>query len=190
MKSNQSTREMKKLPFLFGTILFAISLSSSAFAQDARYPIVNNYGGIYEINGAVDPDSDIHYRIVIDLKTLQSDKERLNQGLNNVARMMNLHGLGGVSKENLSVVIVAHGGATESILNHDGYRRKNDVDNPNIPLIDALKEAGAEIVVCGQSLLARGYEQNEVNNEVTIGLSMLTVVTEHMHKGFQLLVFD
>lgn len=181
---------MKKiLLFLLFTIL-SFTISASAMAQEARFPIVNDFGGIYEISSADDPDTEINYEIVIDLKSLQSDKKQLNQGLNNVARMMNLHGLGGVQKENLSVVVVAHGGATESILTHERYREKNGVENPNIPLITALKEAGAEIVVCGQSLLSRGYDQDEINPEVTIGLSMLTVVTEHMHKGYQLLVFD
>ena len=175
---------------LFFTTLLLIIVAAPVLAQDAQFPIVENYGGIYEINDADGPDTGIHYKIVIDLKSLQANKEQLNQGLNNVARMMNLHGLGGVSKENLSVVVVAHGGATESILTNAGYKKKNGVENPNIPLISALKEAGAEMVVCGQSLLARGYEHDEINPDVLIELSMLTVVTEHMHKEYQLLVFD
>ena len=181
---------MKKMHILLWLTILLIPITAPALAQNAQFPIVDGYGGIYEINGAAGPDKGIHYKIVIDLKSLQTNKEQLNQGLNNVARMMNLHGLGGVSEENLSVVVVAHGGATESILTNARYRKKNGVDNPNIPLISALKEAGAEMVVCGQSLLARGYEQDEINPAVTIELSMLTVVTEHMHKGYQLLVFD
>lgn len=181
---------MKKLPILFWLTCLFFASTVSAFAQDAQFPVVNNYGGIYEINGSEHPDSDVQYKIVIDLKSLQTGKEQLNQGLNNVARMMNLHGLGGVPQESLSVVVVVHGGATESILTHGRYQNKNGVENPNIPLIGALKDAGAEMYVCGQSLLARGYEQDEVNPEVAIGLSMLTVVTERMHKGYQLLVFD
>lgn len=153
--------------------------------------MVEQFGGIYEIPGSENPDPDIEYKLVIDLKTLQTDKNSINGGLNNVARMMNLHGLGGVQKENMSVIVVAHGEATEAILNHDGYERKNGISqNPNVELMNALKEAGAELFVCGQSLIGRGFPQSEVYQEVTIGLSMLTVVTEHMHKGYQLLVFD
>lgn len=170
--------------------LILLATYASANAQQAQFPIVDGYGGIYEIPGSVQPDPQIEYKIVIDLKTLQSGKVQLNAGLTNVARMMNLHGLGGVSSENLHVVVVAHGGATEAILSNARYKSKNGVDNPNPELISALKEAGADIYVCGQSLLSRGYEQEEVNPDVTIGLSMLTVVTEHMHKGYQLLVFD
>lgn len=159
-------------------------------AQHAQYPVVKGFGGIYEVSRSIKPDAGITYKIVIDVKTSQSEKDRINRGLNNVARMMNLHGLGGVRSENLNVVAVVHGGATEAILNNNAYRQKNGVDNPNLELIDALNKAGAKVYVCGQSLLSREYEHDEVNPEVTIGLSMLTVVTEHMHKGYKLLVFD
>jgi len=177
-----------KSPFL---TLFIIFLSTVAInAQQAQYPIVKQFGGIYEVPGGVNPDTEIEYKLVIDLKSGQADKEKINRGLNNVARMMNLHGLGGVQEDNLHVVVVAHGGATEAILNNDAYRKKNGMDNPNLPLIEALEAAGANIYVCGQSLLGRGYDHSEVNEEVTIGLSMLTVVTEHMHKGYKQLVFN
>jgi len=165
-------------------------LHKNLSAQEAKYPVVDGIGGIYEIPSSTNPDSDIYYKIVIDLKTNQPEKESVNAGLNNVARMMNLHGLGGVSKENMSVSVVVHGLATETILTNDGYRRKNGVDNPNILLIEALEAAGAEVIVCGQSLLGRGFPQSEVNGDVEIALSMLTAVTERQHKGYHLLVFD
>lgn len=171
--------------FLVLTLIYQLPL----IAQEAQYPVVDGFGGIYEIPGSTNPDPDIEYRIVIDLKTNQPDKEAVNAGLNNVARMMNLHGLGGVREENLSVIVVVHGLATETILNDEGYQRKNGVDNPNISLIDALEAAGAEVMVCGQSLLGRRFPQTEVNSEVEIALSMLTAVTELQHKGYHLLVF-
>lgn len=170
--------------FIVLTIAFTVN------AQEAKFPIVAGFGGIFEIKNAINPNTDQEYEIVIDLKTLQRDKESLNPGLNNVARMMNLHGLGGVSSENLSVVVVIHGGATDVILDNETYKSKYELDNPNIELIDALKEAGADIFVCGQSLLARNYPLESVNQDVKIGLSMLTTFTSYMHQGFVPLIFD
>lgn len=167
-----------------------VILCKPLFGQEARYPIVNDYGGIYEVENAVNPDTELTYKIIVDLKTVQPNKKEINSGLNNVARMMNLHGLGGVDAENLHVVVVVHGSATESILNNAGYQRKNQLDNPNLPLIDALKKAGVTFYVCGQSLIARNYDQTEVYKQVEVGLSMLTVVTTYMHKGYQLLIFN
>jgi len=183
------TVRMKKTT-LFITLITSMFLTGLVHAQQAQYPIVKDFGGIYEVPGGVNPDTEIQYKLVIDLKSGQADKEKINRGLNNVARMMNLHGLGGVQENNLHVVVVAHDGATETILNNDAYRKKNGVDNPNLPLIEALEAAGANIYVCGQSLLGRRYDHSEVNEKVTIGLSMLTVVTEHMHKGYKQLVFN
>jgi intracellular sulfur oxidation DsrE/DsrF family protein len=175
---------------VLSVLLILLISNVTVLAQQAKYPMVKEFGGIYEIPNSINPDSELDYKIVIDLKTFQQDKESINSGLNNVARMMNLHGLGGVKPENLNVAVVVHGGATESILNHAAYQQKNGVNNPNINLIKALKEGGAELYVCGQSLLARGYAQNEVNADVKIGLSMLTVVTTHMHEGYKQLVFN
>jgi len=174
----------------FPIFLILTLLSNLALAQEAQFPIVEGFGGIYEIEEAINPDSDLEYKIAIDLKTLQRDKESINPGLNNVARMLNLHGLGGVSAENLSVAVIIHGGATDVILDNDAYKKRYELDNPNIPLINALKESGVEIYVCGQSLLSRQYGRDEVNTEVEVALSMLTTFTTYMHNGYVPLVFN
>jgi intracellular sulfur oxidation DsrE/DsrF family protein len=175
----------------YSVIIFIVLLyTANAFAQSGANPVIKNFGTIYEIEGAVNPDSKIEYKIVIDLKTLQRDKESINPGLNNVARMMNLHVLGGVKAENLKVAVAIHGGATDVILNNESYKQKYELDNPNLKLIDELKEAGVELYVCGQSLLARKYSQDQVNSQIKIGLSMLTVVTTYMHKGYHQMVFN
>lgn len=176
--------------FLIPSLLFMISPKQGLAQQEARYPLVKGYGGIYPIPDAELPSQGEMYRVVIDLKAKQTDKTLINPGLNNVARMMNLHVLGGIAPMNLKIAVAVHGEATESILTHEGYRRKNGIDNPNIELIEALEEAGAEIYVCGQSLLSRGFAYEEVNPEVRIALSMLTTVTDHQNKGYHLLQFD
>lgn len=181
---------MKRLHIILVLLILGCMLPGVLAAQQAQFPIVKDFGGIYEVKDAVKPDLNIEYKIVIDLKTPQGKKENLNRGLQNVARLMNLHGLGGVKSENLKVVVVVHGGATVSILNNEGYQRKEGVKNPNVKLMNALKKAGSKIYVCGQSLLSRGYEHEEVYSEVNIGLSMLTVVSTYMHKGYKQFVFD
>lgn len=178
---------MKYLSIFFALLLI---LSTSSFSQEAQYPIIKGFGGIYEISEATNPDSEMKYKIVIDLKTLQRDKESINPGLNNVARMINLHGLSGVKPENLQVAVVIHGGATDVVLDNDTYKRRYELDNPNLTLIDTLKNTGVEIYVCGQSLLARKYERETVNSQITVGLSMLTTFTTYMHNGYVPLVFN
>ncbi|HBX65374.1 MAG: hypothetical protein CL670_06325 [Balneola sp.] len=172
------------------TLLLVLFTGISLKAQEAQFPIVKDFGGIYEIPNSVNPEVSDEYKVVIDLKTLQRDKASINPGLNNVARMMNLHGLLGTESENLSVAVVIHGGATDVILNNEAYQDRYELDNPNLALIDALKEAGAEVYVCGQSLLARQYAFGSVNPEVKTGLSMLTTYTTYVQNGYVPLVFD
>jgi len=174
----------------FIPILITALFSTLSFAQVAHFPIVSDFGGIYEIEDAVLPNAEMEYKIVIDLKTLQRDKESINPGLNNVARMMNLHGIGGVKAENLDVAIVIHGSATDVIIDNEAYQKRYELDNPNIALIAALKKAGAQVYVCGQSLLARQYARDEVNENVDVALSMLTTFTTYVHNGFAPLVFN
>lgn len=174
---------------LVSAFLFVV-ISNTVLAQEAKFPIVSDFGGIYEIENTVLPNSEIEYKIVIDLKTLQRDKESINPGLNNVARLMNLHGLGGIEAEKLDVAVIVHGGATDVIIDNEAYQKRYELNNPNIALISALKEAGAKIYVCGQSLLSRQYARDEVNEEVSVALSMLTTYTTYVHEGFVPLVFN
>ena len=159
-------------------------------AQEAKFPVIKSFGGIFEIPNSVKPEADTDYKIVIDLKTLQRDKSSINPGLNNVARMINLHALGGVKPENLKVSVAIHGGATDVTLTNEAYKKRYEMDNPNIPLLTELKNAGVELYVCGQSLIAREYAFSEIHDHITFGLSMLTVVTTHVQDGYTLLVFD
>src|SRR6056297_3564211 len=157
-------------------------------AQEAKFPVIKSFGGIFEIPNSVKPEGDTDYKIVVDLKTLQRDKSSFNPGLNNVARMINLHALGGVKPENLKVSVAIHGGATDVTLTNEAYKKRYEMDNPNIPLLTELKNAGVELYVCGQSLIAREYAFSDIHDHITFGLSMLTVVTTHVQDGYTLLV--
>lgn len=134
---------MKKILLLSLLLL----LPPLMYAQSAKFPIVSGFGGIYEIPDAVYPDAEMEYSIVIDLKSPQPDKSEINAGLNNVARMMNLHVLGGVAPEKLQVKVLIHGEATYLITNDEAYKERFGTINPNTPLISALVNAGAELYV-------------------------------------------
>ncbi len=169
---------------------FLILLSGSQlYGQDAS-PYVPDYGAIHDLENVIKPDPAKDYKIVIDLKTDQSNPKQINYGLNNVARMLNLHGVGGVPLQNLYVSVAIHGGATNVVLSDAAYKGRYGVINPNRELIKQLKEAGVNLYVCGQSLKARGYDFGETDTNIEIGLSMLTIVTERLMDGYGLLVFD
>ncbi|MCB0667996.1 MAG: DsrE family protein [Saprospiraceae bacterium] len=162
----------------------------SLSGQEAQYPIVKEYGGIYKIEKAtVLPDNNLDYRIVIDIVSGPDSPEQLNPALNNVARLMNLHGLGGIQPGKIEIVLAIHGKATVAVVDNDAYLKRFNVDNPNLGLIDHLKKAGVKLTVCGQSLLGSEIDPAEVNPDVEIALSMLTTVTTYQLRGFAFLRF-
>lgn len=85
--------------------------------------------------------------------------------------------------------MVVHGPAAQYVLNNEEYRKKFNTDNPNIPLLKELQEAGVRLLVCGQSLNKRGISPEAVTPEVKPALSAMTTLTTYQLKGYALLKF-
>lgn len=173
---------------LLTAIIFCTSFS--VIAQKTVNPIIKNYGGIYDLPDAeekIDPELD--YKIVVEVVRGSENPGDINWALNNVARMLNLHAMAGVSREKLHVVLAIHGSAAFTVMNNEEYQRKYKVENPNLDLYKSLKEAGVRIFVCGQSLIARDIDKDKIVSEVKVASSMLTTMTTYQLKGYAQLVF-
>jgi intracellular sulfur oxidation DsrE/DsrF family protein len=173
-----------------GLSLIFLFAAHFSFAQTAQFPIVKDYGGIYEIKDAIEtPDPSLEYKIIVDMTTGADNPEAISRWVDNVARMMNLHGLAGVPKDRLHVKVVIHGSAIFTLLTDANYQDRNKVDNPNLKVYDALLDAGAEIFVCGQSLIARDLVTSDLWPGVKIAHSALTTVTTYVPQGYTYLKF-
>lgn len=171
-------------------ILISTLGCSSLFGQSAQFPIVKEYGGIYEIPDATErPDPTLTYKLLVDLSTAAEDNKQISRWVDNVARLMNLHGLAGVPKKKLKVKVVIHGGAIFTLLNNEQYQERFQTDNPNLKVYEALLEAGADIMVCGQSLIARKMMTKDLWPGVRIAHSALTTITTYLPQGYVLLKF-
>lgn len=178
---------IKKLLLLFCLVCL---LNSLTFAQTAQFPIVKGFGGIYEIPEATEnPNPKGEYKIIIDLVSAADDTGQVNRMVDNIARMVNLHGIAGIPKENIKVKVAVHGGAIFSILNDAHYEKLFGVKNPNLPVFEALKNADVEFYICGQSLIARNMKTTDVWDGAEIALSMLTTLTTYVPKGYMLMRF-
>ena len=173
----------------FSVAIILLSISFCAHSQSQSAKIISDFGVINSIPNAQElPDKDLDYKIVIDVIAGGKSSE-LNPGLNNIARVLNLHAEGGVSKENIQIVAVIHSKATPSILANEDYKEHFGINNPNEKLIKQLNEAGVKIVVCGQSILASGYANNKINENVSLSISALTALTTYQLKGYVALKF-
>lgn len=161
-----------------------------AYAQERKFPIIPNYGGIFDIEKSEDiPDRNMNYNIVVEIATGSENPHELNFSLNNVARLINLHAQAGITKDKIKVIVAIHGEAAYSTLNNEGYEKKYSTNNPNLNLLTELKNAGVELYICGQSLIARKIDQKNIAPELKVALSMLTTVTTYQLKGYAYLKF-
>ena len=157
---------------------------------DAVFPVIKGYGGIYNIPFAtINAEPDLKYKVAIEVKMGSTDPAEINPALNNIARLMNLHVLGGAKEENLEVVAIVHGLATTSVITDEAYKKRFEVSNPNTNLINRLKSAGVKIILCGQSMRARNVDQDELADGVEVAISMLTAFTTYQLNGFAALQF-
>jgi len=184
-------RTMKRIiQSTFFVILIASFSSQNLLGQTRINPVVKGYGGIFNAPHATEkPDPNMEYKIVIDIATNDSEPDDLAYSLFNVARLINLHTMGGVPKENLKIVLAIHGGAAYAVMDNKSYKKKYKVDNPHLQLFKELKEAGVEMFACSQSLMGRGINHKKIVPEVEVATSMLTVMTTYQLKGYAALRF-
>jgi len=170
--------------------LFVLCFPLIGFAQSKVSPVVKNFGGIFEIPYAEEkPDPTLDYKIIVEVVSNTEKYDSINWPLFNVARLINLHVMGGVPKEKIQVVVIIHGAAAMTVMNNEAYKAKYGVDNPNLKLYQELQQAGIKMFVCGQSLIARKIDRFKMVPEVKIATSALTTLTTYQLKGYAMLRF-
>ncbi len=177
---------MKKI--LIATILFIGTTVINA--QTKVNPVIKHFGTVTEVPFSVEnPDIKLDYKVVVEVSSDNPKPENVHEFFDKVAAVVNLHALGGIPLNKLHVVMVIHSSAAQFVLNNDEYKKKFNVDNPNIPLFKELKEAGVKIFVCGQSLNKRNIPKENVTPEVRPSLSAITTLTTYQIKGYALLKY-
>lgn len=127
------------------------------------------------------------YKIVVDATRGTEKPDEVVPALTHTARLLNLHVYGGVPKQNMQVVVVIHSAAMPLVLRNEAYKTRFGVDNPNLPVLEALQKAGVQFYVCGQSMLKREYEQESLHPAIGLSVSALTLLTEYQLKGYALI---
>ncbi len=177
---------MKRILVLVSVLIFSVTVQ----AQNKLYPMVKNFGSVSEVPFAVEkPDPKLDYKIIVEVSSTNERQELVHEFFDKVANVVNLHALGGVPANKLHVVMVIHGPAAQFVVNDEAYQKKFGMNNPNIPLFAALKEAGVKIFVCGQSVLKRNIDPDTITPEVTVALSAVTTLTTYQLKGYAVLKY-
>jgi intracellular sulfur oxidation DsrE/DsrF family protein len=109
---------------------------------------------------------------------------KVNEGLEEVARILNLHVVSGVKKENVKAMVVFHAGSIMSVLTDNYYQEKFQCANPNLELLNQLQAAGVELYICGQSLALREIPASTVLPQVKITVAAKTTITHYDALGY------
>jgi intracellular sulfur oxidation DsrE/DsrF family protein len=137
-----------------------------------------------EVLGAHErPDPSVTYKVVFDLAAPMKAEEPY-AGLQAVARYVNTLARAGVAADHRHIAIVFHQGSTDIVMNNEAFKGRYQRDNPNLGMIRALKNAGVELHVCGQAVLARKIEPATIQPEIQLDLWALTTLVNLQQRGY------
>ena len=179
---------MKSTAIRLSTILFLASGSfGPASAESAKPLLVPGYEAAQDVPGARElPDPKTDYKVVFADAQDAKNPDDVNPMLPNIAMYVNTLGTHGVPPEHRHIVIMFHQRTPDIdiVMSNDAYKERYNRNNPNTALIHALKQAGVDIRVCGQGLLARKIDAKQVDPDVQIDLWALTTLVNLQLKGY------
>lgn len=162
--------------------------------QQARmiYPFVRGsiMTGVLPVPDITFPiDANKTYKLVFDFASgnLPLYKEgKVNPGLEEICRILNLHSAAGVADRNLDVLVVLHGPALMTFTNREEYQKRFQQVNANSNLVEALQKKGVRFVVCGQSLQLREMKRNQLMPGILESFSARTALSTLIQQGYVL----
>lgn len=148
-------------------------------------PVIRDYGRVHpRPDAAAQPDPNADYKVIVDVVHGSKEKGEVYGSLERLARLVNLMGFAKVPPEHVHIVAVLEGEAGFAAANNAVYRKHFKTDNPNLKLLHELKQAGVELLVCGQALAENGLVDADVGPDITVSLSALSDFAVYGHRGY------
>lgn len=168
--------------FCILSIIFTIN---SVTAQNKKEMAIKKYGSFksYE-NPAVIPSKKETYKILYRI-TKNVEKQGVNKGLWQVARLVNLLKAYDVPNKNIEIVALISGKGFPAIFTNEEHNKRYGKDNPNIDIINELIKHNVSIHICGQTIDDNKIDyKRDINPKVKLTLSAMIDVIEYSKKGF------
>ena len=171
----------------FTALLLASGSMGGANAASDKPMLVAGYEAARDLPGAQElPDPKTDYRVVFADGQDAKNPGEVNPMLPTIATYVNTLGKYGVPAEHRHIVIMFHQRTPDLdiVMTNEAYKERYNRDNPNIAIIHALRQAGVDIRVCGQGLLARKIDAKQVNPDVQTDLWAMTTLVNLQLKGY------
>lgn len=168
---------------------FAEKAKWERITAKAEYPALkagDNSGVIAVSNATEVPDPNIDYKLLFEVTGNNPDSmaKEVNNGLAEVARVINLHVASGIPVKRLKPVIVVHAAALHALKTNEAYQKKYKTDNPNLKVINELEKLGARFIACGQAMEFFEVKREELLPMVKISMTAQTALTHYQLKGY------
>jgi intracellular sulfur oxidation DsrE/DsrF family protein len=179
-----------KSPLFSWSVVLVLALTGAgpraAQAEDAL--AVPGYAVAVDVPGAHElPDPSLDYRIVWGIGQGADDHTKeVNPALPTIARYVNTLAKWGVPLEKRHIIVMFHQRSDDFdiVMTNEAFKARYGTDNPNIPLITALKKAGVEFRACGQAVVGRKIDAKAVNPDIQIDLWAMTSMMNLQMRGF------
>ena len=168
------------------TVLVALAFTFAGTVDAQEELPVPGYRAARDLPGAkLLPDPDVEYKVVFDAVVAAGNVDDINPMLAAVARYVNTLVKYGVPPEKRKIAVVFHQAAGPVVLKNEEFKARHDgQDNPNIELIRNLHAAGVKLHVCGQGMLARKIDPEDILEEIQLDLWALTTLIEFGRQGY------
>ncbi len=157
-------------------------------ATEWVYPLIKGYGGVHpRPELPMRPSPSVDYKIIVDVTHGGTDHDKVFGSLVRLARLVNVMAYAGVPHEHLHIAAVIENEAGFAAFSNAAYRKQFHIDNPNLALLHALRQAGVELMVCSQALAENGFEDSDIAPDVEVTLSALTDFAVYGERGYSYL---
>lgn len=173
------------------SILAALLMSFHGISQQkTQGPVIEGFGDTFKIpNTTYKTNTENIFSVVFDVMNSPEDKSAVNPWMETAARFLNMHAGEGVPLSGLKVALVVHHKASTDLLKDPFYKERFGVPNPNTMLLKELMEAGAHVIFCGQSSMAREVPIDKTIGGVRLSLSAMTALIQLQDEGYRLIKF-
>lgn len=165
--------------------LLVLIAGTPVFGQTSAQ-LIPDFGKFSEITDPYEKiDASLRHKIVFDVSQPARKPGGVHQGLERVARFVNLLAHHGAWPEAGDVVVTLHGPAARFALTEAAFAKRFDGEaNPNAKLIQQLTAAGVSVRLCGQSMAANGFARDELHPDVRVDVSAITTLASLQLKGY------
>ena len=144
-------------------VIAAVFTVSAAASAQSGADVIRQQGASPLAGAITFPASkELVYRLAWGVNVGPTQADSVVLGFRQPANFLYVGDANGVPRSNVRLAVVVWGTATHSLLKNDAYRAARGTDNASIPLLQALHDAGVQVIVCGEALINRKLSRDDL----------------------------